>query len=153
PMNMPERTQSGPVRILIAEDSLTQAERLKYTLESHGYQVTSTSTGRQALEAVRVHKPTLVMSDIIMPEMDGYQLCQQIKSDPKLRNTPVILVTTLSDPQDVIRGLECQADNFIIKPYEERYLLSRIQFVLLNYEMRESDQSGMGVEIFFNGQR
>src|SRR5207253_7094064 len=65
----------------------------------------------------------------------------------------VILVTTLSDPQDVIRGLECRADNFILKPYDERYLLSRVQFVLLNREVRQSEQTGMGVEIFFNGHK
>ena len=65
----------------------------------------------------------------------------------------MILVTTLSDPQDVIRGLECRADNFIIKPYDEHYLISRIQFVLLNNEIRKHDQAGMGVEIFFNGQQ
>ena len=89
--------------------------------------------------------PTLVISDIVMPEMNGYELCQHIKNDPKLMKLPVILVTTLADPQDVIRGLECRADNFIIKPYDERYLLSRVQFVLLNREVHEPDHASMGV--------
>jgi signal transduction histidine kinase/ActR/RegA family two-component response regulator len=66
---------------------------------------------------------------------------------------PVILVTTLSDPHDVIRGLECHADNFIIKPYDEHHLLSRVQFVLVNKEIRQHDQTSMGVEIQFNGRR
>jgi signal transduction histidine kinase len=141
------------IRILIAEDSPTQAERLEHCLRRTGYQVIRTSNGRLALETIRRDRPTLVISDIMMPEMDGYQLCCQIKSDPQLKTLPVILVTTLADPQDVIRGLECRADNFLIKPYDERYLLSRIQFVLLNGEMREHDQGALGVEIFFNGQR
>ena len=88
-----------------------------------------------------------------MPEMDGYELCRSIKADPDLADVPVILLTTMSDPQDVIRGLECRADNFILKPYDERYLLRRLQFVLVNREMRQSDQPGIGLEIFFNGQR
>jgi two-component system sensor histidine kinase/response regulator len=141
------------VHVLIAEDSLTQAQRLRFILERHGYQVDAAANGLKALEMVRARRPTLIISDIVMPEMDGYQLCQQIKADPALKSLPVILVTTLSDPQDVIRGLECGADNFIIKPYDERYLLSRIQFVLLNYEIRQVDRAEMGVEIFFNGQR
>ncbi len=93
------------------------------------------------------------VSDIVMPEMNGYELCRRVKEDPGLSAVPVILVTTLSDPQDVIRGLECRADNFILKPYEAEQLLRRIQFVLVNSEMRRSDQPGMGLEIVFGGQK
>jgi signal transduction histidine kinase len=141
------------VQILIAEDSPTQAERLRYTLEEAGYRVSTATNGLNAYNQARHARPTLVISDIVMPEMDGYQLCQQVKSDPLLRDIPVILVTTLSDPQDVIRGLECGADNFVVKPYDEKYLLSRIEFVLANYSMRQPDQDGSGVPIHFNGQR
>jgi two-component system sensor histidine kinase/response regulator len=152
-VNTTDQTSRHPVDILIAEDSPTQAERLKYTLERQGHRVTVTSNGRQALEAARAHKPTLLITDVVMPEMDGFQLCQEIKSDPELKGLPVILVTTLADPHDVVRGLECRADNFILKPYDERYLLSRIQFVLLNSELHQREQAGMGVEIYFNGRR
>ena len=145
--------QQNGVSILIAEDSPTQAERLRYALERQGYGVVAACNGKLALEAARRSKPTLIISDIVMPEMDGYELCRQIKADAELRGVPVILVTTLSDPQDVIRGLECRADNFIIKPYDEHYLMSRIQFVLLNREICEHEHASMGVEIHFNGQR
>jgi PAS domain S-box-containing protein len=141
------------VEILIAEDSPTQAQKLQYILERQGYRVTVAANGVLALAATRQHKPTLIISDVLMPEMDGYELCRQVKTDPQLADIPVILVTTLSDPQDVIRGLECRADNFILKPYDERYLLSRIQFVLINREMRQTDQPGMGLEIYFDGQK
>ena len=147
------QNSAPPVDILIAEDSPTQAERLKYTLECQGYRVTITTNGRRALEAARAHKPTLILTDVLMPEMDGFELCQEIKSDPELTEIPVILVTTLSDAHDVVRGLECRADNFIIKPYDEPYLVSRIQFVLLNSELHRRERSGMGVEIYFNGRR
>jgi len=146
-------TSGPPMEILIAEDSRTQAQRLEYILRQQGYQVTVAANGRLALAAARRRKPALVISDVVMPEMDGYELCRNIKSDPVLAEVPVILVTTMSDPQDVIRGLECRADNFILKPYDERYLLGRLQYVLVNREMRQTEQPGMGLEIFFEGQR
>src|SRR5882724_12769805 len=127
-------TLNAASQILIAEDSATQAQRLQHILEQHGYRVTATANGRLALEAAQRSKPALIISDVIMPEMNGYELCGRIKADARLSDVPVVLVTTLSDPHDVIRGLECRADNFIIKPYDEHYLLSRIQFVLLNYK-------------------
>jgi len=152
-MSTAEKSGSPRVEILIVEDSPTQAQKLQYILEQKGYPVTLAANGVLALVAARQDKPTLIISDVVMPEMDGYELCRQVKSDPDLADVPVILVTTLSDPQDVIRGLECRADNFILKPYDERYLLGRVQFVLINREMRQTDQPGMGLEIYFEGQR
>jgi signal transduction histidine kinase len=142
-----------PTDILIAEDSATQARHLQYILETHGYQVTLAANGRLALEAARKRRPALVISDVMMPEMTGYELCTHIKSDVALGNVPVILVTTLSDPQDVIRGLACRADNFILKPYDPEQLMRRVQFVLVNSHMRQSEQPGMGLEIVFSGQK
>ena len=119
------QTTNAKVEILIAEDSPTQAARLAHLAEQHGYSVTVAANGWEALALLERRKPTLVISDIVMPELDGYGLCKAIKTDEKLKDIPVMLVTMLSDPQDVIRGLECGADNFLRKPYEERYLLSR----------------------------
>jgi signal transduction histidine kinase len=144
---------SLPVNILVAEDSPTQARKLQYILEQQGYEITIATNGRLALETAQRYKPTLIISDVVMPEMDGYELCRRVKSDAELADVPVILVTSLSDPQDVIRGLECRADNFILKPYDERYLLGSIQFVLINREMRQTDQPGLGLEIYFEGQK
>lgn len=152
-MSTAAKPTNPAVEILIAEDSPTQAQKLQYILEQQGYQVTVAVNGVCALAAAQRHKPTLIISDVVMPEMDGYELCRRVKSDSQLADVPVILVTTLSDPQDVIRGLECRADNFILKPYDERYLLGRIQFVLINREMRQTDQPGMGLEIYFDGQK
>jgi signal transduction histidine kinase/DNA-binding response OmpR family regulator len=152
-MNNVTESDGTALEVLIAEDSRTQAQRLAHILRQQGYLVTVTVNGRQALEAAKLRKPALIISDVIMPEMDGYELCRSIKFDPLLADIPVILVTTMSDPQDVIRGLACKADNFILKPYDERYLLGRLHFVLVNREMRQTEQPGMGLEIFFNGQR
>lgn len=141
------------VRILIAEDSPTQALRLRHILDEQDYEVSVAVHGRQALEMARTHKPSLIISDVVMPEMDGYELTQHLKSDEALRRIPVILVTTLADSQDVIRGLECGADCFVLKPYDEKYLIGRIQFVLINREIQHAQHAGQGVEILFNGQR
>ena len=141
------------IKVLVAEDSPTQALQLKHILQGEGYQVTIAANGRLALEAAQHLMPTLIMSDVVMPEMDGYELSRRIKADPKLCDVPVILVTTMSDPQDVIRGLECGADSFILKPFDERYLLGRMQFVIMNRQMREMEGAGPGVEIIFNGKK
>ena len=142
-----------PIKILIAEDSPTQAVQLQYILEKHGYEVELAGNGRVALEMAQRSPPALVVSDVVMPEMDGYELSRRVKAEPSLSGVPVILVTTMSDPEDVIRGLECGADNFVLKPYEERYLLARVQYALFNREMRQGNEGGMGVEIHFNGRR
>ena len=131
-MNRYGGSQHGRLDILIVEDSPTQALQLQYILEQHDYHAAVAPNGRDALALIRQHKPTMVISDILMPEMDGYQLCQQIKGDANLTHIPVILLTSLADPRDVIRGLECGADNFIVKPYDEQFLLGRIQYILAN---------------------
>lgn len=148
---MPEDTNEN-IEILVAEDSGTQALDLQYLLETHGYSVVLCENGKQALESARRRKPTLVISDIVMPEMDGYGLCRALKDDPELAEIPVLLVTTLSDPGDVLRGLQSGADSFILKPYDDQFLISRVQFMLLNRSVWERDRSRMGVEISLNGQ-
>jgi signal transduction histidine kinase len=137
--------------ILIAEDSPTQAGKLRYLLEGKGYAARVAGNGRLALEAIRRRKPHLVLSDIVMPELDGYGLCHALKSDPALRDIPVILVTSLIDPEDIVRGLECGADNFIRKPYADDYLLARIEQVLMNRRLRQDREAGEGIVVYLNG--
>ncbi len=141
------------IEILIVEDSPTQAMHLKHILEQQSYSVTVARNGKNALELMRKHKPTIVISDILMPEMDGYELCRQIRADENLKYVPVILLTQLVDPRDVIRGLLSGADNFVTKPYSEQFLISRIQYILANQELRKNSITEMGIEIFFAGQK
>jgi PAS domain S-box-containing protein len=148
-----KRKANGKVEILIAEDSPTQAAQLTHLLEERGFTVVIAGNGREALALLERRNPTLVISDIMMPELDGYGLCRAIKADERLRDIPVMLVTTLSDSQDVIRGLECGADNFLRKPYDERDLLSRIDYLLMNRELRSSQKMQMGMEITLGGKR
>jgi diguanylate cyclase (GGDEF)-like protein/PAS domain S-box-containing protein len=137
--------------ILIVEDSLTQAVQLQFLLEKNGFKVTCAHNGRQGLQNARKEKPAVIISDIVMPEMDGYELCSNIKADDTLKDVPVILLTSLSNPEEVINALACSADSFVTKPYEEKFLLSRIRHILVNQEMRRKSTSENGICIFFAG--
>ena len=145
--------QPDEIEILIVEDSPTQAERLRRLIQSMRYGARVAANGRLALDAIRERKPHLVLSDIVMPEMDGYTLCRAIKSDPALRDIPVILVTSLMDPKDIIRGIECGADNFIRKPYAEDYLLNRIGHMLMNQKLRKSQNMEIGIALYLGEQK
>ena len=139
--------------ILIVEDSPTQAERLRRLIQSLHYNARVAANGQLALAAIRERKPHLVLSDIVMPEMNGYDLCRAIKSDPTLRDIPVILVTSLNDPKDIIRGIECGADNFIRKPYAEDYLLNRISHMLMNQKLRKNQNVEIGIALYLGDQK
>lgn len=141
------------IEILIVEDSPTQALQLQYLLEQNGYQVITAANGRLALAILSKHKPQIIISDIVMPEMDGYALCHAIKSDKMLDDIPVILVTSFTDLQGIMKGLECGADHFIRKPYDEKYLLSRIKYLLMNRVLRRTEKVQMGMEIHLLGKR
>jgi PAS domain S-box-containing protein len=145
--------ENDNTEIFVVEDSPTQAEELRYTLERHGFAVTVAANGVEALDMIRKRKPTIVISDIVMPEMDGYELCREIKNDDTLKDLHVILLTSLSDPRDVARGLECGADNFINKPYDEKYMLSRIQYILANIHLKDVEQTQFGLEVRIVGEK
>ncbi|MDD2418885.1 MAG: ATP-binding protein [Bacteroidales bacterium] len=118
--------------IMALEDSLVQAKRLEYFFRKNHLDYKIFATAEEALEQVLEEIPLLIISDIIMPGMDGYQFCKKVKSNPLTNNVPVILLTSLQDPNDIIRGLQAGANNFITKPYDETYLLSRIEQLLDN---------------------
>lgn len=144
---------TADVEILIVEDSRSQALQLQHILEQHAYQVSVAHNGEEALAALKQLKPAVVVTDIVMPGMDGYELCRQIKANADTREVPVVLLTQLTDSTDIIKGLECGAHNFITKPYEEEFLLARIEQILLNQKLRRNRVSEMGMEIFFAGQK
>jgi len=146
-----EKKRKGEGEILVVEDSRTQAEFLGHLLEEHGYTVTIAPNGKRALSMVNESRPTLIISDVVMPEMDGYALCHEMKSDSNLREIPFILLTQLSNPSDIIKGLQCGADNFIVKPFDKEHLLSRIHHILNTLELRRKEKTGTGVDVFIAG--
>jgi two-component system, sensor histidine kinase and response regulator len=125
-----EYAAKRPIKILIVEDSRTQAEYLRHILEDEGYRVMLAENGHEALEQIGADRPSLILSDIVMPEMNGYELARRVKDNPGTASIPVILVTQLFDPVDVIRGLEAGADDFIIKPYDSAHIRTHISSIL-----------------------
>lgn len=126
---MPAASVRGSIA-LIAEDSRIQAKMLQNCLEQAGYEVRVAGDGAAALELVRQGKPDIIISDIEMPKMTGYEFCRAVKEDPGLRDVPVILLSTLSDPVDIIKGLDAGADNYVTKPYDANYLLGRVESLM-----------------------
>ncbi|MBI3079114.1 MAG: response regulator [Deltaproteobacteria bacterium] len=123
-------------RILVAEDSPTQAEHLRLLLEGRGYRVDVAGNGREGLELARAVLPDLVISDVVMPEMDGYAFCRAMKSAETTRRIPFVLLTERRTPADILLGLEQGADNFITKPFEDDYLLERVRRIFEHLELR-----------------
>jgi sigma-B regulation protein RsbU (phosphoserine phosphatase) len=119
-----------PFDIVIAEDSRIQAKILERRLTDAGHRVRWGANGKLALDLVREQPPAIIVSDIEMPEMTGYEFCKAVKTDPVLKTIPFILLSTLADPLDIIRGLDAGADNYVTKPYEADYLLGRITSLL-----------------------
>ncbi|MHC5113967.1 MAG: SpoIIE family protein phosphatase [Planctomycetota bacterium] len=118
------------VSVLVAEDSRIQAQILAKKLVEAGYEVRVAGDGAAALENIREKRPTIVISDIEMPHMTGYELCSEVKGDPELRTIPFMLLSTLSEPEDIIRGLDCGADNYVTKPYDPEFLIGRVESLL-----------------------
>jgi len=145
--------KNDSIDILIVEDSPTQSEKLEHLIRSKGYNVRVAMNGEMALAALAECKPNLVLSDVLMPGMDGCELCKAIKSDERWKDIPVILVTSLTDPKDIVRGLECGADNFIRKPYADSYLLARINYVLMNQELRAGKNMDVDIVLYLGGQK
>lgn len=134
---------NSPVKpyALIAEDSRIQAKILENRLIQGGYEVAVAGDGGKALELARQRKPDIIISDIEMPRVTGYEFCRSVKQDPQLRHVPVILLSTLSEPEDIIRGLDAGADNYVTKPYDHNYLLSRIEALRSNPITAESEEA------------
>jgi len=112
--------------ILIVEDSPTQALRAQAILQQAGYETSVAHDGKEGLETALRMLPDLVVTDINMPKINGYQLCDKLKAFRKTRNIPVIMLTIKGDIMDIVKGLEFGADGFINKPYEPRELLECI---------------------------
>jgi sigma-B regulation protein RsbU (phosphoserine phosphatase) len=129
-----------PVDVVIAEDSRIQSRILQKRLQEAGYTVRAAPNGAEALELIKQQPPTIIISDIEMPEMNGYELCKAVKTDPQLKSIPLILLSTLSDPADIIEGLHAGADNYVTKPYESKYLISRVESLLHTPVAKEVEQ-------------
>lgn len=111
----------------MVEDSATQAAALAHLLEQAGYDVAVARAGERAMELLQNERFDLVLSDVVMPDISGYDVARRVKADPKLRDLPVVLLTSLNDPLAIVRGVASGADSYVTKPYLPERLLARVR--------------------------
>lgn len=134
-------------KILVVEDEKDINELVLYNLRKHGYQAESAYSGSEALRKVHRGKYDLIVLDIMLPEVDGLELCKILKSDKSLSTIPIIMVTARSEEADRVLGLELGADDYVVKPFSPRELMARVKTVL-----RRSGQTDGSKRILLAGE-
>ena len=117
-------------KILIVDDNRPNVELLQAHLESAGYNVVAAYGGEEALQKVEKEKPDLILLDIMMPRMSGYEVCRRLKADPKSKVIPIVMVTALNELEDVEKGVDVGADDFLMKPINKLELIARVKSML-----------------------
>lgn len=125
-----ETPPPGRAHILIVEDEQDLQDLLRYNLVRDGFQATCADTGEKALRIARAEHPDLIVLDIMLPGMDGLEVCRTLRSDPDTAGIPVVMLTAKSEEADVVTGLELGADDYIPKPFSPRVLIARVKAVL-----------------------
>ncbi len=129
----------GRAHLLVVEDEQDLLELLKYNLEREGYRVTPAESGEKALRAARTEAPDLVVLDIMLPGMDGLEVCRGLKAAEDTAHVPIVMLTAKTEEADVVTGLEMGADDYITKPFSPRVLLARVKAVLRRKGLESSD--------------
>ncbi|MBI5968701.1 MAG: response regulator [Deltaproteobacteria bacterium] len=119
-----------PPRILIVDDNPMNVDILQTRLAAHGYETVTASDGEEALAIAREKQPDLILLDIMMPKMDGMEVCRELKRDPTLPFMPIILVTAKSESKDIVAGLEAGGDEYLTKPVDQAALVARVKSML-----------------------
>lgn len=138
-------------RILVVDDIRTNIKVLEAKLTSEYYEVIAASNGPEALESAVSQKPDLILLDVMMPGMDGFEVCRRLKANPETAHVPVIMVTALGDPEDRVQGLSAGADDFLTKPVDDTAMfarvrsLLRVKLMLDELRMRERTSASLGV--------
>jgi len=125
-----ETAKEHPARILIVDDEARNLKLMAVLLQEEGYSFDTAQNGREALDKVRDFRPDLVFLDVMMPEMDGFEVCRRLRSDPAGRRIPVVMVTALTDQDSRLRGLEAGANDFLSKPVDRTELRVRARNLL-----------------------
>lgn len=117
-------------KILVIDDEKDILDLVEYNLKQNGYKVACVATGEEALDAARSYKPDLILLDLMLPGVDGFDVCKDLKSQPDTQEIPVIMLTAKSEDIDVVTGLELGADDYITKPFSPRVLIARVRAIL-----------------------
>ena len=149
--------------VLVIDDEKDLIELVRYNLEKEGFDVIAANDGQAGLDVVKKHRPDLVVLDLMMPGLDGLQVCQQLRADPRSGRIPVIMLTAKATEADRVVGLEMGADDYIVKPFSPREVVARVKAVLRRttpqQEQRQVIRNGeliidlSGHEVSYRGQR
>jgi DNA-binding response OmpR family regulator len=134
-----KKKNEQPSRILVVEDDLTLLETLEYNLTGEGYEVTSAADGLTALEVAREEKPDLVLLDLMLPRLDGFEVCRILRRET---NVPILMLTARTDEVDRVVGLEVGADDYLTKPFSMRELLARVKALLRRVRLIREEVAG-----------
>jgi two-component system phosphate regulon response regulator PhoB len=129
-------------RILVVDDEEDILELVEYNLSKAGYEVQCVANGGDAVREARTNMPDLVVLDLMLPGLDGLEVCTLLKNDPKTRDIRIVMLTAKGAESDVVRGLELGADDYVTKPFSPRVLLARIQAVLRRRQLDGTDDEG-----------
>jgi two-component system alkaline phosphatase synthesis response regulator PhoP len=129
--------------ILAVEDDRDILELITYNLEREGYEVTGATTGEDGVDAARSDKPDLVLLDLMLPGIDGLEVCRRLKADPDTAHLPIVMVTAKGEESDIITGLELGADDYVTKPFSPKVLIARIRAVLRRRERARVKEDDM----------
>ena len=121
---------NNPARILIVDDNEANVDILRARLQANDYEIVTASDGEEALAAAREHLPDLILLDVMMPKLDGIEVCRRLRADETVPFIPIILVTAKSDPKDVIAALEAGGDEYLTKPVDHSSLVARVKSML-----------------------
>ena len=127
PPGAPARERLG--RVLVVEDEQDVAELIRFNLIKEGYDVTVLGNGADAVRFVRDGKPDVVLLDIMVPQLNGWEVCRRLKQDPETRRIPIVMVTGRVDEGDKVLGFELGADDYVTKPFSPRELVARVRAV------------------------
>lgn len=117
-------------KIVLAEDEPQIARLIEFKLKKEGYQVTWKENGKEALQAIKEDKPDLILLDIMMPVMGGYEVLRRLKEDENLKSIPVVMLTARAQERDVVKGIDLGAEDYITKPFHPAELLARVKRIL-----------------------
>ncbi len=138
-------------RVLVVDDLLPNVKLMAAKLSSEYFDVITATSGRQALEQVKAASPDIVLLDVMMPDMDGFEVCERIKADPETLHIPIVMVTALADSENRVRGLEAGADDFLTKPVNDIALFARVRSLVRlkltidQWRLRENTSGQLGV--------
>jgi len=130
-----------PARILIVDDNPTNVKVLQTRLAAEGYEVITASDGEEALAAAKQHTPDLILLDVMMPKLDGFEVCRRLRADPSFPFTPIVLVTAMADSKDIVAGLEAGGDEYLTKPVDHAALAARVRSMLRIKQLHDQTEA------------